>query len=358
MNSYFICATQFTNLGDLIINKMLIDELCKYGKVYIDAFGVPENFRVHLLENKNTVDINKQFNFTVKRLGVCNIWRFIRFYQNHHVELTTRSPGPLCESSEKTRLAFYFINSIARLFKSTVCYIGNCASELEVLGKHFKSENVNSLYLRSFASVNFMRQTFSSQVSYIPDMAFLLKKKVSSSFKEKIVGVDFRPVKGLENESKQKFISIINKYLDSGFRVVLYYQVYGDKDFILDLFNSISHPLLSLREDIVWYDDLSFYADKMFIVSNRLHSLLVGAAFGAMPICIYDDIPQLRKIKEVFSSSFGDKLPILFDSSIEDIVHQSIILWDEFRETLDNLMNQQANIVSDTINKISLSLNS
>ena len=37
-NFYFLCITQPSNLGDLIINKMLVDELCRYGKVYVDAY--------------------------------------------------------------------------------------------------------------------------------------------------------------------------------------------------------------------------------------------------------------------------------------------------------------------------------
>lgn len=52
MNSYFICATQPTNLGDLVINKMLVDELCRYGKVFVDAYGLPEEFTKYLFDEK------------------------------------------------------------------------------------------------------------------------------------------------------------------------------------------------------------------------------------------------------------------------------------------------------------------
>ena len=57
MNSYFICATQPTNVGDLVINKMLIDELCRYGTVYVDACGLPSDFKNVLLQHANAVDV-------------------------------------------------------------------------------------------------------------------------------------------------------------------------------------------------------------------------------------------------------------------------------------------------------------
>ncbi|WP_373941208.1 hypothetical protein OEG92_15795 [Polaribacter sejongensis] len=37
MKIYFLVATQHDNLGDLLINKMLINEISKYGTVYVDA---------------------------------------------------------------------------------------------------------------------------------------------------------------------------------------------------------------------------------------------------------------------------------------------------------------------------------
>lgn len=69
MNSYFICATQPTNLGDLVINKMLVDELCRYGKVFVDAYGLPEEFTKYLFENKNAVDVYDTYHLSVKKIA-------------------------------------------------------------------------------------------------------------------------------------------------------------------------------------------------------------------------------------------------------------------------------------------------
>ena len=78
MNSYFICATQPSNLGDLIINKMLIDELCRYGNVYVDAYGIPAEFKSIILRNNNAIDVDGYLNITVKRFGITNVLRLIK----------------------------------------------------------------------------------------------------------------------------------------------------------------------------------------------------------------------------------------------------------------------------------------
>ena len=96
VNTYFICATQPDNLGDLIINKMLIDELSIYGYVYLDAWGIPDEFKLPLLENENVIDVSN-FIFTVKRRSLRYLFLYIFFLKRKNVKLISRSSGPLVE---------------------------------------------------------------------------------------------------------------------------------------------------------------------------------------------------------------------------------------------------------------------
>ena len=66
MNTIFICDCQYENLGDLIINKLLVDEFAKYGTVYIDTYNVPENFKAPLLEGQNLIDLYSNYRITLK----------------------------------------------------------------------------------------------------------------------------------------------------------------------------------------------------------------------------------------------------------------------------------------------------
>lgn len=350
VNSYFICVTQTSNLGDLMINKMLVDELCRYGKVFLDARGIPDSFKKPLLENENVVDVEAEYHFTVKRMDPRNVWRMIKLFKKYNIKFITRSPGPLGLLGFKNRFGFHIINSIAKIMGASVCYCGNCASRIMSLNIPLKSEGVSKYFLRSDKSVEYVSKFVGDRVSYIPDLAFLMKYNIKTVEKKKIIGFDFRPVGTCDASLIERCLSIINQFVDKGFDVVLYYQVQGDKQFIKRLYSLVNNPRVSIREEIVWYDDLSFYSDKMFIISNRLHSLLFGAVYGALPICIYDDCPQLAKIKHVFNSSFGYNNPLLIEGDVDGLCDLSTSLWLSYIDIFDKIVNESATIIRNTIN--------
>src|SRR5690606_19192631 len=83
-------VTQYDNLGDLLINKCLVDELSKFGEVFIDSKNVPDEFIEKLLfETKNVRLMREITRFSFKGLG------FIRlpFFRSPFTHLF-KSPGP------------------------------------------------------------------------------------------------------------------------------------------------------------------------------------------------------------------------------------------------------------------------
>jgi polysaccharide pyruvyl transferase WcaK-like protein len=114
---------------------------------------------------------------------------------------------------------------------------------------------------------------------------------------------------GMINECKE----LASYFIQSGYKVVLYYQVKSDKAFVERLYQEIKRDGVIYKREMVWYDDLSFYKTISAVVSNRLHSLLLGGAFGAYPVCVCNYNEKTIKIKHVFESAFSDSLPLLFD---------------------------------------------
>ena len=53
--TFYSAYTCKNNLGDLIINKMQIEEYSKYGEVYVDFTGMPDNFKNILLNSDNPI---------------------------------------------------------------------------------------------------------------------------------------------------------------------------------------------------------------------------------------------------------------------------------------------------------------
>ena len=78
MNSYFLCISQPTNLGDLIINRMLILELSKYGNVYVDAYNTPVSFRKELFGKSNIIDMGMCCDFSAKKMQLFRLYKFIK----------------------------------------------------------------------------------------------------------------------------------------------------------------------------------------------------------------------------------------------------------------------------------------
>lgn len=349
VNTYYICATQTNNLGDLMINKMLVDELCKYGKVYLDAFGIPDEFKAPLLNNKNVIDVST-LGFTVKRLSINNIYKYIALLSKNDIKLITRSPGPLEEPSEKIRLGFSLVNKVASLFKVRVVYFGNCCSEALSNGHKLKSTSMDEIYVRSQNSLEYAKKFLSCPISYIPDMAYLmLTSKVYE--KKKIVIVDYREVADANEHSIADLRLIIRGFRLLGYAVELYYQVKSDKESMLSLYDILKDEGVTMRKDLLWYDDIEeFYSDKAYIISNRLHSLLFGAAYGVIPIARISKDSHISKIMHVFKSSlselFYENIYIDRPLNVKNLVDNEVLYRNILRSNMEYNKDQCSKIIS------------
>lgn len=351
INTYFICATQTNNLGDLMINKMLIDELCKYGNVYVDAHGIPDNFKSPLFSCSNAVDVSS-FKFSVKRLSVKNLFRFMLFLKRNNIRQITRSPGPLSEPSLKVRIGFYLINRLVRAYKVKVVYLGNCCSQSYANRVKLKNTYMNEIYVRSQCSVEYARKYFSCPIHYIPDMAFLMTKRELYK-KRKIVIVDYRLVSDNTEKVFADLKSILHKFRLSGYEIELYYQVESDKEETFRLYEKLKSEKVTIRKSLLWFNDIEkYYSDKSFVISNRLHSLLFGAAYGAIPIARISDDSHTVKIEHVFKSS----LPEIFYKNIKIETTFDVMDFIEneynYREILMQCMKMNSKHCSDIIKSI------
>ncbi len=314
MNSFFLLQTQFENLGDLIINKMLVDELCRYGNVYLDLGIAPQKFSAPLLTNVNAIDIAKEGYKPAKGLKAY-LLRLILF-RRYNIKLSTTAPGPIYPQESESiskKIILDIIYYFNKCLGTKYLKIGNCCSHLQMEQIQFKANRIDAYYLRSQESVQYLSKYISSKkVSYIPDLCFLLKYQVKSVAKKKCAILDLR-----SSENPDVYIwckKIVTDLVSQDFEVILYYQVEKDRQPMVHLYEYLKMPGVSIRDNIVWYSDMDFYADKMFVISNRLHSLLIGAAYEVYPICINEETVLTSKLKHVFRSSFSEDLPILFNT--------------------------------------------
>ena len=144
MNTYFLCLTQYVNVGDLLINKMLIDEFCRHGYVYLDCPDAPEEFRRFLLLNKNVIDINKVHKFSVRTL---NFYRFPSILKKCNITHFSQSPGPIRKKdSYANRIFAKYLHYILKPNKIRECKVGNCCSAIEARGDMININHSSEIY--------------------------------------------------------------------------------------------------------------------------------------------------------------------------------------------------------------------
>ena len=356
MNFYFLCATQATNLGDLVINKMLIDELCKYGYVYVDCYNIPLQFKKYILENSNVIDVYNTTGFSIKK---GNIFKFCLFLKKANIKCFTQSPGPLGRLSRRYSLYFKVISYILKCFKIRYYLIGNCCSAAIASNERLSINYANAYYLRSKSSLKYLINCQIKNVAYIPDLAFLYRDKAIISQENKIATLCFREVKSDYNSFIEWLKQIISLLKIRGYNIEFIYQVYKDKDFTYKIQEDISKRFknISLAENITWYDNLCYYSGKTIIISNRLHSLLLGAIHNAIPIAFCDNSPEFLKIKDVYDSIFSDYSSNLFISknsysNLKYIINNSKVV----QEHIIRMADHNALLCHDTIKEIVFTL--
>ena len=358
MNSYFLCATQPTNVGDLIINKMLIEEVSKYGKVYVDCCNLPSEFtNVLLCDNSNLINVYDIFHISLKRLDII---RCKNLMKKENVSLFTSSPGPI-KSVKLTDLRDVAMFLIHRLVKSAgvkLFSIGNCCSGIGAIEQNKKfDKSIEHYFLRSFQSVSFMKNA-GINASYIPDLAFLYARKADRrrDNQRKKIAFCFREIAQstllLEwcKDTAMKFIKI-------GYQIVIIHQVQKDSIICKKIYDFINDENVTLVDEGLWYHNLNFYNDVEVVFSNRLHSLLIGGIYGAIPYAIMSDDRETKKISDVFKSSFfggHDRFMSKVESQVDvdEILATIPQLRNEFDTIVEKNCNQCSDIIKELVRKI------
>ena len=184
-------------------------------------------------------------------------------------------------------------------------------------------------------------------------MAFLLKYQVNDGPKARKVAFNFRPAAKDIAILRKKCLDIIHEVIERGYEIVLYYQVKGDKEFMQSLYVEAGDDRVSFRDDSLWYENMDFYQDKAFVISNRLHSLLIGAVYGAIPIVFSDSQETCAKIGHVFNASFKDK-SLFFMNDYEQIIDINRYVKNEaqYAEIVRKTVSENAQLCRTTIERL------
>jgi len=342
----FISAkTQFENLGDAIINRVLFEMSRKYGDVFVNINGVPDSF-VRLLnlreeETKNWGGVAFIFSMLKKLVLGYDVFLFLK-------------PGHIYHRDSLSLVLSHFFKSIVILVLA-LCGVkihrvgasmgpfGRIGELLEII----QSRMVRGTYVREDNSLLYCKKIGYKKVKFCPDLAFglplsfgevggLKKYDLAVSFRED----DFIGSDGVFNKEK------LNTWLNNNSNLKICFVVQVQRDLNLQtnfresgFFKEVPDLVVFNGDDKSEMDIIDVYQNSRCVLSNRLHVLIYSMMCGAIPFAIVkkDNI----KVKGVFEKSklsdyvFDyDNLPD-FDSVPHDVQIRNIV--DSERRVIESV---------------------
>lgn len=352
----FIVATQYDNLGDLIINKCLIDELAKHTAVFLDLKSGNEGFNQPLLESKNVYSLYKQYGFSFRNTSC------LKYFISYKKEFNYlfKSPGPIIYKIKPSFKEILRNKVLALLYgffsrHGDMSIIGSEVSlESDRLENSLKGlRKVKNLLLRSKDNVKYLRTLNFKNAKYIPDLCFLLRDKVNPNVKKDVIGLSFRDLNDpIGDRSINSSTSIlVDFYTNRGKKIVFFYQVERDRDYTENLYNKFAdYSNVSFINQCLKYDEISIYEDFRVVISNRLHVILLGFIHNSITFPILNNNFKTRKIPGILESiGYGqDTYDQLTKSSLEATEEN----YDNLVKKVNEINEIQFNVCKNEISKI------
>lgn len=359
--TFYSAFTCKGNVGDLLINKYQIEELAKHGEVYVDATGMPDDFREVLFDSQNTniKDFIQTFGIKYRGLTMLKVLSLLKKEGFTHF---TKSPGPYAHI--KFPIKTFLIRLIGAWgywkAKKNGMKVFAAGIDINFLNERRWLRKFNQCYFSLYYILGVRSYDNKSElspqlvnVSYMPDMAFLCHaiSSTKEKSKQKRIAISFR-----KNEytslMKEVLKKICNIFHQQDYEIDIIYQVEEDKDMCEELASNLSDYHPNYRQTILGYKDLGRYDDYDFVISNRLHVLLMGAAHQALPIALIGRNEKERKISRVFNSVFTEKMWEYLDTDVTELIHYFIYNYSEIVANNKAEMLKQQQICQELIRKI------
>jgi polysaccharide pyruvyl transferase WcaK-like protein len=363
--------TQYDNLGDLIINRILLGKLQTYGTIVVKDKDVPDWYyqRLGLSGSERVSQYQWKFNylmfFAALRLRLSGSKRAV-----YLVETPGHRYGTATVEQLKVSLLTLFHYVILWLAGVRICTfgvsIGPFSKSLELL-EWCRSRILYFYSVRDSLSETYAEQIGIRRATRFPDLAWLLDVPdeptdfllpqgdyVIFSFREQTHNL----VRSLDyQQNLYQTLDAIAELVCQTWskKLVITYQVEMDQVFCRQLaerYESL-HSVQFVEERVDLDSMQRIYGGAFMVFSNRLHVLMLAMAFGAIPIAVIDKANH-RKITGIFDDADLSNLMIdvkAGDSSVTtltNLAEQSPEL-EQNLQTLYAQMRDQGNALLDRV---------
>lgn len=351
---YLLPAVQYNNTGDVLINKILIEELRLYGDVVVDDKGSPDWF--------------------FDELGVLEKERFSHYSKGNFFEGIKQS------MDENKNIKHYFVIHPGHTsrkgwrksifsdhgFLRTLDYCKLRRKGLEILRFGFSigpfdiyNKIAEAFYTRVFSyygvrdskSFDLAKKSFFHRPQLMPDLAWRYTFNKDKVEGEDYIVISFRSAGFGKNQVLKNLIPIISELktvlssLKGNYKIKVVYQVLYDKadaEEIYKALKDINLPVEFIDEKLSLDAASELYKNAKFLISNRLHVVLLGMVQGipSFPLVRED---HNQKIINIFrDNNLDDYLLLIGDGSKNTEKIERILSNETESERLDDLIKKNS----------------
>jgi hypothetical protein len=313
---YFSARTQFENMGDLLINRALLLIVNDEAELVIDTKNVPSWYIDLLTADLKRIKLVKSFFY------YSLIRQAMRKKSNNRLFLFLKPGGYIGINNIKMG-SFRFLQGILfrllHVFSINVVRAPSSHSNSSKIWKlidRFRLSAVDAQLIRDSLSIELLeKQNFN--VQKIPDLAFYyFKNNNDTIFNSANVSklsfeytISFRKPRNLIDFEIYK--SVLTFVKNKTANIAFTSQVEFDDTINSGFSSELNTPIFIYNRDKITIQNvLDTYSKSKFVISNRLHVLLVALLCGATPIALVG--PNDKKIKGVFEDLGLERLIISY----------------------------------------------
>lgn len=368
---FFQPALQHDNTGDILINKVLLDILRKNSKLIVDDSNKPSWF---------LAEIGLTSDEYLSKTSSKSLLQTIRDYLNkgtnqEHIYLVI-PPGHTSRKGKNTAIygdhGFYRTRLLLKLKKKglRILRFGFSIGPFDwynVLAESFYSRVFKAYCVRDSKSMELAKKFFFKSPQLMPDLAWAFDPLINPNYNSAHTGREYIVLSFRSNSfgavhDSQYLIPIINSIKQlvqdphlRHYDIKVAYQVKFDEEPSIELYNELKKARLEVSlvsEKLDLQSAVDLYAGAKFVVSNRLHVIMLGLSVNTLSLPLVIDRDN-TKITSIFNDNDLSSL-LLKTNYPEDFKHKLAYIFSNYEnlaEKIADTIEKNKKAVFDSINQ-------
>ncbi|WP_439584280.1 polysaccharide pyruvyl transferase family protein [Dyadobacter bucti] len=314
---FFKPARQTENIGDLLINLVEVELLRPFGQIVVDDISAPAWFVDEISTSPTDQRLSKVsgvpllktlYSLLSKQLFSSKKNRYYLFIQ----------PGHTSRTGSESAVSNFRINAKMLMLKMMGCRIVRIGfsigpfDDYNAWAESFGSQAYHYYAVRDNESLKIAQKYSFKKPEYFPDLAWAYApEKIQREQTEEYAVISMRSnAFGKEHNSAylqpliEKFRELLINTNQQSLKIVVTYQVKYDEEASRQIFESLKNEfnVEFIDSKLTLQDANRIYGSAKFIVSNRLHVLLLALKCGALSFPLVDQKDN-TKITSIFQDN-------------------------------------------------------